>query len=407
MAHILIVDDDTALLQALPEALRLRMGEATVEICDSAPAALERIASTDYDAIVSDIKMPGMDGLALLRHVRTLRPATPMLLITGHGEHDLAIQALRGGAYDFIQKPIDRDYFIASLGRAIQMRELSRQVEIQRHLLEQHASSLEQIVQERTRELRAASAAKDEFLSIASHELKTPITTLKTLMYLTRRAFERDDNAVPDYLARMDRAVRRMQALVDDLLDVSRIQSGKLALHLKTADLYMLCQQAIEEQRDASERSITLAAPETPVIVEVDADRMDQVLTNLLINALKYSPATAPIAVHIAQVGGEARIGVRDQGPGIPPDHLPYLFERFYRVPGTRVQSGSGIGLGLGLYICREIVERHGGHIWVENVPSGGSTFWVALPLYVERERRMSVGVSIGARSDGAPAPGS
>src|SRR2546426_11976685 len=125
---VLIVDDDPALLQALPEALRLRMSEVTVETADSAAAALDRIAARDYDAIVTDIKMPGMDGLTLLAEIRRRQPDTPILIITGHGEHDLAVHALRAGAYDFIRKPIDRDYFVASLRRAIQMRELSRRV---------------------------------------------------------------------------------------------------------------------------------------------------------------------------------------------------------------------------------------------------------------------------------------
>ena len=108
-ARVLLVDDDPALLQALPEALRLRMAGVTVETADSAAAALDRIAARDYDAIVTDIKMPGMDGLELLAELRMQRPDTPTLMITGHGEHDLVVHALRGGAYDFVQKPIDRD----------------------------------------------------------------------------------------------------------------------------------------------------------------------------------------------------------------------------------------------------------------------------------------------------------
>src|SRR3989449_10073884 len=116
--RVLVVDDDAALLQALPEALRLRMSEVTVDTADSAAAALDRIAARDYDAIVTDIKMPGMDGLELLAEIRTHRPDTPILMITGHGERDLVVHALRGGAYDVIQKPIDREYFVASLRRA-------------------------------------------------------------------------------------------------------------------------------------------------------------------------------------------------------------------------------------------------------------------------------------------------
>src|SRR5437588_644808 len=144
-AHILIVDDDTALLEALPQALYLRLEKVKVDTCDSAQAAIEQIGEYEYAAIVSDIKMPGMDGLALLGEIRELRPRTPTLLITGHGEHDLAVQALRGGAYDFVQKPIDRDYFVASLRRAIQLRNLDRQVEEQRLALERHARVLEHV----------------------------------------------------------------------------------------------------------------------------------------------------------------------------------------------------------------------------------------------------------------------
>jgi DNA-binding NtrC family response regulator len=158
---VLIVDDDPALLQALPEALRLRMELVTIDTADSAAAALDRIAAREYDAIVTDIKMPGMDGLALLTEIRTRRPDTPTLMITGHGEHALAIDALRGGAYDFIQKPIDRDYFVASLRRAIRTAELCRQVKEQQAALEQYAAQLEQTVEQRTLQLQQAQKALD------------------------------------------------------------------------------------------------------------------------------------------------------------------------------------------------------------------------------------------------------
>src|SRR5205807_2545511 len=152
---VLIVDDDPALLQALPQALRLRMGGVTVETADSAAAALERIAVQDYDAIVTDIKMPGMDGLALLAEIRTRRPDTPTLIITGHGENELVVRALRGGACDFIQKPIDRGYFVAALHRAMRAHVPNRSVKEQQLALECCAEELEGIVQELEREPRA------------------------------------------------------------------------------------------------------------------------------------------------------------------------------------------------------------------------------------------------------------
>ncbi len=145
--HVLIVDDDPALLAALPEALRLRMDGVTVDTADSGAAALDRIAAREYEAIVIDIKMPGMDGLALLAEIRARRPDTPVLMITGHGEHALAIQALRGGAYDFIQKPIDRDHFVAALSRAMRAHALNRRVKDRQVALERCTGELEQIVE--------------------------------------------------------------------------------------------------------------------------------------------------------------------------------------------------------------------------------------------------------------------
>src|SRR5204862_88916 len=145
--RVLIVDDDAALLQALPETLRLRMCQVTVDTADSAAAALDRIAARDYDAIVTDIKMPGMDGLTLLAEIRGRRPDTPILMITGHGEDALAIQALRGGAYDFMEKPIDRDDIVAALYRAIRAHALNRRVKDRQLALERCTSELESIVE--------------------------------------------------------------------------------------------------------------------------------------------------------------------------------------------------------------------------------------------------------------------
>jgi len=126
MPSVLIIDDDPAVLSALPETLRLWMPDLLVDVSGSARIALERIEATEYDAIISDIRMPDMDGLTLLERIRTLRPQTPTLLVTGYGDQTLAMQALRGGAYDYILKPIDRDYFLSSMTRALELRRLTR-----------------------------------------------------------------------------------------------------------------------------------------------------------------------------------------------------------------------------------------------------------------------------------------
>ncbi len=386
ISQILLVDDDVALLQAFPQALFLRIDEVQIDTCDSALEALEQIQEHDYDAIVSDIKMPGMDGWALLAKIQELRPETPTLLITGHGEHDLAIQALRGGAYDFIQKPIDRDYVVAALRRAIQTHQLRRQVREHQRALELHAQSLERVVQNRTQELVQANAAKDKFLSMVSHELKTPLTSLKMRTQHLRRHYEHtgSDDVVSLGLEDMERSICRLEVLINDLLDASLIETNMFVLHRRRCDLVELCRHLLAEYTAGKGPALRFEAPGEPLEAEVDPDRISQVILNLLTNAHKYSPWGYPITVTLQQVGYEAIISVRDMGVGIPADALPHIFEQYYRVPGVGVETDSHTGLGLGLYISRKLVERHAGRIDVQSVPGEGSVFSVVLPLFVD-----------------------
>ncbi|HZU70197.1 MAG TPA: hybrid sensor histidine kinase/response regulator [Ktedonobacteraceae bacterium] len=381
--HILIVDDDPALLQALPQTLYLRIPGVLVDTSDSALEAIRQIQEHDYDAIISDIKMPGMDGLALLTKIKELQPETPTLLITGHGEHELAIQALRGGAYDYIQKPIDREYCTNALRRAIEMRQLRRQVKEQQLALEMYAMSLEQKVQERTAELMRANAAKDEFLNVVSHELKTPLASMKGMIQLLHRQFVREGSDNLRSVELIERSIHRMEMLVKDLLDISLIETDKLVLRTQRSDISALCQDTLDEFMAGTHPTplLTLQAPEEPIKVELDADRIGQVILNLLSNAYKYSPPGSPIAVIVEQNGDVCRISVHDKGLGIPPEQQAHIFDRFYRVPGNEVQTGSNVGLGLGLYISNKIVEQHGGRIDVQSTPEEGSTFSIVLPL--------------------------
>jgi len=399
-ASVLIIDDDTALLEALPQTLKLRMQGVVVKTCNSAGAALTQIAAVDFDVIVSDIKMPGMDGLALLSEIRNLRPQTPTLLITGHGEHDLAVQALRRGAYDFIQKPIDREYFVASLSRAIQMRQLSRQVEQQQQALMEHADSLERIVKERTQELREANRIKDEFLATLSHELRTPLNAILGWSQLLRQR-QLSPIAIDRALEVIERNAKLQTQLIDDLLDVSRIITGKLRLETHPVELVPIIEAAIDAMHPAAaakDIQLTFNAHPSAIPIRGDKNRLQQILWNLLSNAIKFTPEGGQVVVGLEQVengGGEgdrdkslgpspsssyARITVRDSGRGISPNFLPYVFDRFRQEESTTTRSQGGLGLGLA--IVRHLVELHGGTVEVASLgEEQGSTFTVQLPL--------------------------
>ncbi len=186
-----------------------------------------------------------------------------------------------------------------------------------------------------------------------------------------------------ELLERSDVQIARLTRLVNELLDASRIQANKLEFHREQCDLTQIVQEAVQNQQyEDAQRPITLELSTIqPLPIIADVDRVGQVVTNYLSNALKYSPPATPIAVRVAVDGQTVRVSVRDEGPGLAKEEQERIWERFYRVEGIEVQSGSGVGLGLGLHICRTIIERHGGQIGVDSTPGAGSTFWFTLPL--------------------------
>lgn len=247
--------------------------------------------------------------------------------------------------------------------------------------------------------LREANRRLDAFLSVASHELRTPLTGLRGSLQLMQRRLEgaagaeRDEGAaraVAGLLGRfapfLDRALHQsvvLAGLVDEVLDLSRIQAGYLPLQLAPCDLAALVTQAVEERcaRDPT-RSIVLERPPAAVWVSGDAERLAQVVDHYLDNALKYSAVEQSVTagIDVAADGTTARVWVRDAGPGIPAADQERIWERFYQVEGTGHRSGSSVGLGLGLFLSRTIIERHGGQVGVESGSGAGATVWFRLP---------------------------
>ncbi len=240
--------------------------------------------------------------------------------------------------------------------------------------------------------LQEANQRLETFIGIVSHELRTPVTSLKAnLQMALRRLRQGKEASAPsdrwdqarELLERMERQMRRLTRLLDDVIDLARIRSGKLEIEGQLCNLSALMLDIVRaEQASYPERTIQLQQiPDEEVLVMADPDRIGQVLTNYLTNALKYSPADTPVQVGLSREEGQARVWVRDQGPGIPPEEQMLIWEWFHRAAGVGVQSGSGVGLGLGLPISKSLIERHGGQVGVESEPGAGSTFWFVLPL--------------------------
>ena len=400
--HVLIVDDDPALLEALPAVLRLRMDGLTVDTSDSAAAALERIAETEYDAAVVDIKMPGMDGLQLLAEIKRVRADMPILLITGHGDHELAVQALRGGAHDYVTKPIDREYFVSSLSRAVQRQRLTRELARKRTELEQHAQELEECVRDRTNELRellhrertahteleeakrtleAANQQREEFILMIAHELGGPLSTVRGYAEMLSRpnaSVETQERARKLIVAETGRIAR----LVQDLADTARAASATFELKTAPCDLVQIAREQVDLAAARSDQHVFRFDAPPELRVDCDRDRIAQILSNLLTNALKYSVG-GEISVRLWREADQVRISVSDSGPGIPVESREAVFQ-----PGHRLHTVSGdsqpAGAGLGLHIARAIVEAHGGQIWVNSESGQGAVFNVSLPVPAE-----------------------
>ncbi len=228
---------------------------------------------------------------------------------------------------------------------------------------------------------READALKDTFISVVSHELKTPVSIIKGYAETLRNPKARADSAlVDDMLTDIVQEADRLASLVDDLLDASRLQAGGLPFRdVEDVDLSLIAERVVERYRPrTSKHELILSFPEEFPEVEGDPERLEQVLDNLVSNAIKYSPHGGTVEVRGRANPAEIVISVTDQGVGIPLDEQERIFDRFYRVEGPETRAVAGTGLGL--YLTRAIVEAHGGRCWVTSTPGRGSTFYVALP---------------------------
>jgi signal transduction histidine kinase len=217
---------------------------------------------------------------------------------------------------------------------------------------------------------------KDEFIGMASHELRTPLTSISGYLQILDRLEINEKSK--RFVSKTVRQVRKLSSLVSDLLDVSKIEAGKLELNKRRFNIKKIVEEAIELIQDAQiSHQINFKSNVDISNITADPQRIEQVIINLLTNAIKYSPAGKNVDVVLQDLGSEIKIGVKDSGIGIKPDKQKNIFNRFYRVEDL---NPSMAGLGIGLYICKEITERHGGQLWVDSAYGEGSTFWLSLP---------------------------
>ena len=229
--------------------------------------------------------------------------------------------------------------------------------------------------------LKEVERLKDDFFSMATHELRTPLTSITMSSGLLAELLAAQGGRMGELARLVAENAQRMRTLVDDLLDLSRLEHGRLVLHRRTFDLGAAVQHVVDQIEPLAERkqqTLTVQVPPAPNAVQADSSRIEQVLLNLLGNAIKYTPAAGAVGVGISRQDGQIQVTVQDSGPGVLPEEREHIFERFYRTQQHEVDRSSGTGLGLP--IARMLVELHGGRLWYEDAPGGGSCFCFTLP---------------------------
>jgi signal transduction histidine kinase len=387
-ARLLVVDDEENILFTISEVLRLEGHE--VETAASGREAVSMLdAGAAYDLVLTDLHMEEGDGLLLLEEIRRRSPLTITIVLTGFAAVESAIAALRQGAYDYLTKPCIIAELTHTVARGIEHRRLMLAEREARAGLEELNRELERRVEERTaelqrvnRELTEANRAKDVFLATLSHELRTPLTPVLGWVALLRSGGTGDPTMLTQGLDAIQRNAQLQARLIDDLLDISRVISGKLRIDREPVNLSNVVESAAETVRaEAQSRAVELAVelPSSPVVVQGAPLRLQQIVWNLLSNAVKFTPKGGRVAARVWAEGDESLVEVTDTGIGIAPDFLPHVFDRFRQADGTTTRQYGGLGLGLA--IVRALAELHGGWVRADSEGLGrGSRFTFGLP---------------------------
>ena len=401
---ILVVDDNRANLAAIEAALG-DLGDHIVSV-SSGEEALRRLLDHDFALVLLDVQMPGMGGFETARLMRSRERTRhiPIIFVTAF-DHDerKVLEGYELGAVDFLFKPIVPEVLRAKAGVFVELRRQSDEVHRQAELLRQHerreheralaeersrweAEVLRRQMEEHARvaermaainqKLADADRRKDEFLAMLAHELRNPLMPITTGLGLARTC-EIDNPVINKVLGVIERQTTHLTRLVDDLLDVARITSGKIELRKAPLDLAQIVRRAIEVSQplvDERQHELVASFPDESITLQGDEDRLAQVVSNLINNAAKYTEPGGRIEVGVETGPDEARVRVTDNGQGMSEELLEDVFDVF-------VQKNAGEGLGLDLPLVRQLVELHGGEVLAKSTEGEGSEFLVRLPL--------------------------
>ncbi len=381
-ATIIVVEDETGARATLCGILE-DAGYKVIGLGKGVDA-LEEIRRNPIEVIITDIRLPDVDGMEILQLAKEINPDAAVIMMTGYASVETAIDAVNEGAYAYFVKPVNPDELKTTITNALKQQRLSLE---NKRLVEslQHSNKL---LSEANEELRKVTQAKSEFLAHMSHELRTPLNVIigfSELMVdeVPGQVNQEQKQCLNDIL----NSGQYLLSLINDILDLSKVESGKMELRLTDfaiSDLIESLRSGTMTRLAQKKHSLDVKVEEGLPLLHADADRVTQVLINLLSNASKFTPDGGKLKIEAVRDNNWCRVSVIDNGIGIKKEDQESIFEPFCQLNNPLVKERSGTGLGLA--ITRQIIERHGGRIWVESEYGKGSQFIFTLPLAQDNE---------------------
>ncbi len=380
--RVLLVEDnpDHALL-AKNAILTSKDRKYIVEICGSVEEAIEKVKNGPINMIISDYNLPGKNGLEFLEWLNEQEMGLPFIMMTGMGDQKTAVKAMQEGAYNYIVKD---DVYLSVLPHVIDETFIKYLSDKEKERYEREIREKNVALEKANRELKKLDQLKSDFIASVSHDIRTPLNSVQeSIALILDGVVNTSEEKGKKVLEIAKRSIGRLTAMINDLLDFSKLEAGKMRVHIEPCDIQILIDEVLGSLKSLAEKKqvklVFHPVEGFPKIV-CDAERMVQVLTNLTGNAIKFTAANGTVKVQLeAAANDRINIIVSDTGIGIAKEDLERIFERFEQVKG--VNSKEHLGTGLGLSICKELVKLHGGEVWAESEIGKGSRFIISLPF--------------------------
>ncbi|MGQ9672684.1 MAG: ATP-binding protein [Candidatus Aminicenantales bacterium] len=356
---ILVIDDEESMRDSC--SLILTKGGYRPETAATGELGLEKIRQLNPDIALIDLKMPGLSGFEVLEKIKEIDPQLIPIVITGYATVESAVEAMKKGAYDFLPKPFTPEELRIIIARALERRRLAQEAEALR---------------------REKKLLEENFITMVTHQLRSPLVAIQQYFEVILAGLVgKVDKTQEEMILRARERVDGLLRLINDWLDLARIDEGKIVANLKPVALDEILRKQLEFLQPLAQEyqvKLELLSAKQPAWVQGDEQMLDQAFSNLITNAIKYNKPGGSVTVSLAAENNSILVAVKDTGIGIAREHLPFIFDQFYRVSRREDQKIKGTGLGLS--IAKKIVEAHHGSIEVESELGQGSTFIVRLP---------------------------